>query len=198
MTEPIPISKNEPVRLKRCDLASCEAVCCYDGAYLDIDDEKRISTAMKHFPEFFVGVPKNPITEENWRGMGSGRKTKTRPWKYVRAIPAHFTETRCVFGDAEGYCTLETAARTNDLHPWTFKPQVCYMFPLHEYDLETGPIRPGEDPLNFGKDYPGYATYIDCGKYQPDGHPWQEVLIEEIETFKTPIDEYFEAYLQEL
>ncbi|MGH8019590.1 MAG: DUF3109 family protein [Opitutaceae bacterium] len=187
-------SRPGPVRLERCDLRQCEAMCCYDGAYLEPDDEERIAAALKHYPEFFRHLPTEYIVEENWRGFGTGRKTAKRPWAYRRKIPAHFTATRCVFTDDNGCCTLESAARAHDLHPWTFKPTTCFLFPMPANDPDCEPVRPGEDPHDLGSEYPGYATIIDCGKHRPEGRPWREVLREEFEIIETPIDLYFNAW----
>ena len=185
------ISNKFQVRLERCDIAACEAMCCYDGAYLEPDDEVRIQTAMANYPEFFRQVPENPVVSENWRGFGAGRKTARRPWRYRRVIPAHFTSTRCVFAEDNGYCSLESAARAHGLHPWTFKPTACFLFPMPGNDSRKGPIPPGKDPHDLGPDYPGYATIVDCGKHRPEGRPWREVLREELEVIETPIDHYF-------
>lgn len=179
------------MRLTRCDLAQCEALCCHDGAYVDPGDEVRIAAARECFPEFFRDVPEAAIVEENWRGLGAGRKTATRPWRYRRRIPAHFPATRCVFADDQGWCRLETAARAHGLHPWIFKPVTCFLFPLADHDPRAGPAAPGEDPFDLGPDYPGFATVVDCGRHRPEGRPWREVLRAELEMLRTPVDRYF-------
>lgn len=184
----------DTVRLQRCDISACEALCCHDGAYIEPKDERRIVAAMERWPDFFRDVPEDPIVEENWRGMGAGRKTATRPWRYRREIPAHFPATRCVFAEDNGFCSLESVARAHGLHPWTFKPVTCFMFPLTEDDPVKGPAAPGEDPFDLGSSYPGYATMVDCGQHRPDGRPWGEVLREELDSIATPVDVYFEAW----
>lgn len=182
--------------MTRCDLSACEAVCCHDGAYVEPEDEMRIAAARERYPEFFAEVPEEAIVEENWRGLGAGRKTATRPWRYRRAIPAHFPATRCVFADERGWCRLESAARAHGLHPWIFKPVTCFLFPLGEDDAETGPAAPGADPFDLGPEYPGFATIVDCGKHQPSGQPWSAVLREELAMLETPIDTYFAAWAE--
>jgi hypothetical protein len=184
------------VRLGRCDLAACEALCCHDGAYVEPDDEERIGAARAAYPEFFHDMPAEAIVEENWRGLGAGRKTATRPWTYRRQIPAHFPATRCVFADGQGWCRLESAARAHGLHPWTFKPVTCFLFPLADGDPASGPATPGRDPFDLGPDYPGFATVVDCGRHQPAGRPWHEVLRDELAMLDTPVDAYFAAWQQ--
>jgi len=182
------------VRLRRCDLAACEALCCHDGAYLEPEDEARIAAARLAYPEFFDNVPAEAIVEENWRGTGPGRKTATRPWRYRREVPAHFPATRCVFADERGWCRLESAARAHGLHPWIFKPVTCFLFPLADHDPGNGPAAPGCDAFDLGPDYPGFATIVDCGRHHPFGRPWKEVLRDELGMLTTPVDEYFAAW----
>lgn len=182
------------VRLQRCDVIVCEALCCHDGAYVEPEDETRIAAAMERWPEFFRHVPAGPIVEENWRGLGGGRKTAVRPWRYRREIPAHFPSTRCVFAEDNGFCSLESVARAHGLHPWIFKPVTCFMFPLVEDDPSNGPAPPGEDPFDLGPSYPGFATIVDCGRHRPGGQPWRDLLREELDAVATPIDVYFEAW----
>ena len=80
-------------------------------------------------------VPEEFIVDGHWGGELLGRKTATRAHDYRSAdFPAHFTRTRCVFADAKGYCELEKLARTNGMHPWSFKPTTCWMFPLQDDD----------------------------------------------------------------
>jgi hypothetical protein len=185
------------VRLRQCDIAQCEGLCCYDGAYLEPGDEERIAAARSAYPEFFRDVPAEAIVVGQWRDQPPGRKTATRPWTYRRPIPAHFTATRCVFAGTTGLCALETAARAHQLHPWTFKPTICYLFPLDLGGDEPGPIPPGADPYDLGPEYPGYTTVVDCGAHHPNGRPWPEVLERELATLVDPVSDYFERWRKE-
>jgi len=78
--------------VKRCDLAQCQAVCCYDGVYIDGGDEKRIRTLVKDNREFFAFLPKVYLLSAKWGGL-KGLKTATKPFVY-RSRPKHFTDTR--------------------------------------------------------------------------------------------------------
>jgi len=68
------------------------------------------------------------------------------------------------------------------MHPWSFKPTTCWMFPLQDEDGEpAAPVGgPGDDPYHT-REYPGYATCVPCGRQDARGRPWRETLREEIE-----------------
>jgi hypothetical protein len=117
-----------------------------------------------------------------WGGQWFGRKTATRAHDYRSPdFPAHFTRTRCVFADAQGFCELEKLARENHMHPWSFKPTTCWMFPLQDEDGEPAPpvSGPHDDPY-LTPEYPGYAICVPCGAHAERGRPWPEALREEI------------------
>jgi hypothetical protein len=170
-------------RLSVCDLARCEGRCCYDGAYLLRGEEEFLKELVAKVPALRKTLPSQFIVDGWWEGQFYGRKTATRPAVYRSAdFPAHFTSTRCVFGDDNGYCRLETFARGRGQHPWTFKPTICWMFPLHEKNGRPAPppLRKQDDPYRTKK-YPGYATFLPCGRNDPQGKPWREALAKEID-----------------
>lgn len=170
-------------RLRRCDLAACEAVCCHDGAWLTDDDEKRLRLAIRAAPEVFSGLPRVKVVTAG-AGVDRGRKTAVRPHVY-RQRPAHFTDTRCVFADPAGRCTLQLAAVQLGEHPWAYKPLACWLHPLRLTAGADGepallpPALPGADP-DAAPGYPGYATFTPCGRHEPDAPPWTDTLADEI------------------
>lgn len=174
----------EGLRLASCDIEQCEGMCCYDGVYLEPQEEDFLRELVAKVPQLRAGLPEEFIVDGHWEGEYLGRKTATRPEQYrSQDFPAHFTRTRCVFGDSRGYCTLESFARARGVHPWTFKPGVCWMFPLDVGDdgqLEPPPVSPQDDPWRTD-DHPGYATTTGCGRHRDNGIPWREALATEIE-----------------
>ena len=95
----------------------------------------------------------------------------TRPHAYRNPrFPAHFTRTRCVFADGQFCLKLEKFARSRAQHPWTFKPSVCWLFPMQE--SAGKPVAPvadqREDPFQLA-DYPGYETIVNCGRHDAAG-----------------------------
>ena len=169
--------------LQACDVTRCEAMCCYDGVYLEPQEEQFLHELVARLPALRAHLPAEYIVEGYWNGEHLGRKTATRPQEYKSsAFPAHFTRTRCVFGDAQGFCELEKLARSRGQHPWTFKPAVCWQFPLHETDGEPEPPpMHGRDDPHRTKGYPGYSTIVPCGRHTPDGKPWREAIRGELD-----------------
>jgi hypothetical protein len=170
-------------RLKICDVRECEAMCCYDGAYLLEGEEEFLSELLQKVPALRAAVPDAFIVDGWWNGERLGRKTATRPQDYSNpAYPAHFTRTRCVFSDAIGYCRLESFARARGQHPWTYKPAVCWLHPLQDDSgtPEAPVASPAEDPYRTPA-YPGYSCFTSCGRHCSDGQPWKQALRGEIE-----------------
>lgn len=169
-------------RLSPCDVGHCEAMCCYDGAYLLDGEEAFLEELVAKVPELRDTLPATRIVDGVWAGESLGRKTATRPQHYANPeFPAHFTRTRCVFSDATGWCRLESFARARGQHPWTYKPAICWMHPLQEEDGK--PVAPvpsvRADPYRT-PDYPGYACFTACGRPRDDGLPWRQALANEI------------------
>ena len=169
-------------RLERCTLSQCEAMCCYDGVYfMNEEEEAAIRYVVKEFPGHFPSVPEEFVQNGYWQGQFFGRKTLTVPHTYQNPdYPKHFAQTRCVFAEADGTCSLETLARSKSIHPWTFKPSTCWIHPADDTGdgLEAPPLGPDDDPFNCGPGYPGYASFTSCGKNcGPDrGDHWAVAL----------------------
>jgi len=170
-------------RLCSCDIRQCEGRCCYDGVYLLPGEEQFLRELVARVPALAALLPAGFIVDGWWNGQYMGRKTAVRPADYQAAdFPAHFTRTRCVFGDEAGYCELEKFARSRGQHPWTFKPTTCWMFPLQEDNGEpAAPVRGPEDDPYATADYAGYASCVPCGRHDPAGAPWRRALAREIE-----------------
>lgn len=178
-----------PAKLHYCDLSACEGMCCSDGAFLLPEEEKLIHKVVAKYPEHFAHLPKNYIGDSAWHEH-NGRKTATRPYRYKNK-PAHFENTRCVFTEKDGKCSLQTLAVKLGKHKWKFKPMGCWLFPLSsdEKGLIAPPRTRREDPNNLGKDYPGFATFAPCGKHAEKGRVWWIALKEEVAEYKKAIGE---------
>jgi hypothetical protein len=166
-----------------CDVISCEGQCCYDGVYLQPGEEAFLRELVAKLPQLRAKLPEEFIVDGCWDGEPMGRKTATRPHEYQSPdFPAHFTRTRCVFGDSQGFCELEKFARSNGVHPWTFKPTTCWMFPLQDDDgVPAQPVRGKRDDPYCTPEYPGYASCLPCGRHSAAGKPWREALAGEID-----------------
>ena len=153
-------------------------MCCHDGAYLEPQEEQFLHELLAKVPQLQAKLPATVYRGRLLGRRALGRKTATRPHEYRNPqFPAHFTRTRCVFADGSGFCTLEKFARSRGQHPWTFKPSVCWLFPMQETEgqAEAPVADPREDPFQL-PDYPGYETVVPCGRHDPAGRPWQQAL----------------------
>ncbi|MEW6192866.1 MAG: hypothetical protein AB1507_05875 [Bacillota bacterium] len=174
------------LKLRPCIFPHCEALCCYDGAYLADGEEDRIKAVVSNHPEHFKHLPGEYIVDGNWYNRVKGRKTAVRPFSYQSPdYPKHFNNTRCVFAYEDGRCSLQTAAQELNLHPWHFKPMACWLFPLRFSGSRiTIPPRENEkDPDYINEDYPGFITFLPCGRHTEDGLPWYQALQKEIVYF---------------
>jgi hypothetical protein len=174
------------ILMKRCDIKVCEGMCCYDGVYLMDGEESFLKELVIEFPELKEKLPSDFVVDGFWNGEFFGRKTATRPHEYKNPnFPKHFTNTRCVFADREGYCELEKLGREKGLHPWSFKPATCWLFPLSikNGELLPPPISQKFDPY-ISEGYDGYVTFVPCGKHHLDGETWPEALDAEVKYFE--------------
>jgi len=180
------------VRLRVCNLSECEARCCYDGVYLDDDEESKIRNVVNSEPEFFRQLPRDFIVNGTWEGRTTGRKTAVTTHEYQSPdFPAHFTRTRCVFCSEDHKCLLQVLAVSRGLHKWTYKPKACWMFPL---SLVKGQPAPPPainepDPHCMGEHYPGYTKFVPCGQDREDGIPWDQTLSEEIAYYNETLEQ---------
>lgn len=174
--------------VKGCDPAGCQALCCYDGVYLLAGEDELIRSVVRKYPEHFQELPAEYVVKGVWPDGTEGVKTATRPFSFtIEDFPPHFNQTKCVFATQDHMCLLQALAVDLGVHKWTFKPTACWLFPL---TIEAGelapPPMPGEaDPDYVDESYPGYVTFVPCGKFTPDGQPWDEAYAEEIAFFDT-------------
>lgn len=179
--------EQQPLLNKYC-CVGCEAKCCYDGVYLNEGEKEKINEFIKKYPEYFKNIPNEYIVDGTWVGMEDKRKTATKEHNYkTKDFPKHFTNTRCVFADDNGECILQRVATDNQLHPWHVKPRSCWSFPIR--GCKNGKLIPPpnineKDPDFIDEEYPGYVSYLPCGKAVEDGTSWKDLLNYEIEYYK--------------
>lgn len=176
----------DALKLKRCDLSKCEAMCCHDGVWLTEQDLLKIREAQA-LDQHSTLIPKDEaIIMQEWTSGLLYPKTAVREFTYSTSEwPSHFPRTRCVFADDQGLCKLETFARIRNENPWKYKPQACWLHPLTERDgkLVPPPSSPEEDPYSQGPSYPGFSTHTACGRHQEDGEEWSVVLFDELNEY---------------
>lgn len=165
---------------------ACEAKCCYDGAYLEKKEAEHIENFVTNHQERFENLKQDFIVQGTWVGLEHLKKTATKMFDYKGDFPQHFNKTRCVFCNDEGLCLLQVVATDLQMHPWSVKPRACWSFPIH--GVRDGNIIPPPkidepDPNDIGSEYPGYVTYLPCGKAQLQGKSWRDVYMNEIEYY---------------
>jgi len=129
-----------------------------------------IITAPDHFLKLAFDLPGDPFVDGqaiSRKNQTFGRKTATRKHVYQDGTIG----TRCVFADSEGFCKLETLARDEGKHPWTYKPASCWMFPLGLHisgEMPKGVIKINKQ-VKIG--LVPMAENVPCGKHDPNGAP---------------------------
>lgn len=179
---------NKIMFMKACDPAECQALCCYDGVYLLSGEAELITDVVNRFPEHFRHLPEEYVVYSEWRDGTKGLKTATKPFAFtINNFPLHFNQTKCVFATENHLCSLQALANSIGVHKWTFKPSACWLFPLRieKGELTSPPLPDETDPDFIDDTYPGYVSFVPCGRYEPTGKPWHEVLEEEINYFES-------------
>jgi hypothetical protein len=170
--------------LARCTLADCRGMCCYDGVYLDAPTEAAIDLIARArrpaFQDMGLDLPGTVVVDGFVGGVLAGRKTATRPWTPdVADFPTHFNRTCCVFHLDDGRCGLQVLAVGDGLHPWSYKPPSCWLFPI---TIHSGTIRifdEASDPSRYHA-YAGFVAYTRCGATCDTGQPAAQVLADEL------------------
>ena len=182
-------SFNRPLR--QCELRQCKGMCCYDGVYVNEEEEEVIGSVWRKNREFFsstgVSCESEPIIETEWNGK-KGRKTlvKSRVLsQIVDNFPTHFNNTACVFLTTEGYCSLQLLGVMQGKHKWYYKPLTCSLHPIFVSLLNKRVFLPTDetDPHN-SEGYPGYTSKTRCGKICSEGPLATESLAEELQYLK--------------
>lgn len=176
---------NEKPFLYSCDMSKCCGYCCYDGVYLLTGEKETIIKFINQHKKDFRFKAKDYFMKGEWPGLEGCEKTAIQQFEgYGSDYPKHFQKTRCKFSDEKGICELQKNATKYDEHPWKVKPKACWMFPLSICPSD-GTIMPppcGEeiDPDYIDETYPGYVTFLHCGKEREDGTSWREMFKQEL------------------
>lgn len=165
-----------PAKLKACDLAVCEGMCCHDGAWLEPEEARSLRQLVFRRRADLPGLPDRFLEP-----VEGAHKTATRPHAYRSPeFPAHFPRTRCVFCLPDARCALQVLAEADGVDRWAYKPRACWLHPLRENadHLLPPPADPAED-WDRTSAYPGYVTFTECGRDREGGAVWTEVLSDE-------------------
>ena len=108
------VKPRKHTKLHYCNVNVCEGVCCSDGAFLLDEEVRRIHRVVKKNPGHFALLPENYIVVGEWEGQ-TGPQTNVRKFLY-KDKPEHFKNTRCVFTEVDGKCSLQTLAVKQGVH----------------------------------------------------------------------------------
>lgn len=169
--------------LRPCEMSRCKATCCYDGVHVSGEEAEYIQKIVRG------GLQNLLDADEVIVKTDKGQKTATRSaeeGELADDFPSHFSKTRCVFLDKEGYCGLQKKAIEEGSDPWLHKPLTCWMQPLVIIPAGKWEERPvltivnaQNDPQKSG-DYAGYASCTHCGREDAAGKPAWQVLEAEV------------------
>jgi hypothetical protein len=179
-------SFNRP--LKPCNLNKCKGMCCYDGVYVNEEEDRVITTIWKQHNDFFksLGIPAEeaPIIETELNGR-KRRKTATKPRAFSQIVnnyPKFFSDTACIFLTKEGHCSLQLLSIHQSRHKWYYKPLTCSLHPISISFLDKRIFLPTEDTdPHRSEGYAGYSSQTQCGQLCSDGPLAKETLAEELQ-----------------
>lgn len=168
--------------LKPCDMSVCKGYCCYDGVYISDEEEKKLRRFIKKHGNEFPGRVNDYFMTSSWMSIEHERKTAVVECQYPEDFPSHFNQTKCIFEDENGLCRLQCVATREGLHPWAIKPKACWLFPMDIKNkmVSPPPCKGGKDRDYVDESYPGYITFLHCGKDCEEGTSWVTVFKQEI------------------
>jgi hypothetical protein len=65
----------------------CQGFCCYDGVYLNKDEEEKLKNVIRTHRQDFSLPIENYFENGNWHNKVYGIKTAVRPFKYLENFP---------------------------------------------------------------------------------------------------------------
>ncbi len=176
--------------LRRCDIAHCQGMCCYDGVYVSESSAEILVQIARREAAFFAGLgldlPDRVIVEGDWKWKKGGLKTAVRPRPFSRTVqgfPSHFRDSACVFLAPDGRCALQLLSVQQGRHPWYYKPVKCWMHPITIEGEGESPLvlhSAETDPFRF-PGYDGFVSQIFCGRTSVGGEPASTVLRDELD-----------------
>lgn len=182
--------------LSRCE-GECAGSCCYDGTYVEPDEETVLGCLLDSNRDFFgslgIDIEIQRFVPSRWPEPGTQTALAPRPDKFPPDTPDHFkTGLACFLLLDDGRCSLEVFARAHGLHRWHYKPMCCWTYPIivrrgghPEFRLYSEVNDPYACP-----DYPGFVNATKCSATTPLGRPAREVLCEELSYMCEILDQH--------
>lgn len=187
------------IKLRACSAQrKCRAECCSQGVRIEAEEAKRLAEFVRLNPAYFehLGRVKQALIPvqlpEFGRVFFTEVVTPEGPGKNgIRGAMAagkdinmdEHRDPMCVFALEDRRCSLQVASAALGLHPWTYKPTGCWLFPL-KYSVHNLEGNKKCYRLDWaGAARPEVADYP-CSRLDPDGRRAARVLHQEILFFK--------------
>jgi len=174
-------------RLARCMPYSCQGSCCYDGTFVEPDEQEVLEGVLTekadHFATLGIEIPKKAFVPTRWPDTpGTQTALKSKDFSGVPDFASHFTNTSCFMLMESGECSLERIACSQGRHRWFYKPLACWLHPIMADVNGSACFRLfGEADEPFKTEaYPGFVTSTRCGRTAPEGESASVVLTDEI------------------
>lgn len=167
-------------KYRTCDASTCQQLCCAVGGFVSEDELQQINGLIRNREKAGdVEITESLITE------GFSDKTlKQTALKdtHYRNEDVDFHQC-CVFKQDNGYCGLQSLAISKKLHPWTYKPIDCWLFPVvfikkndhHELSV-FGP----DSGILYDEQWGRYPEYGSCLKPDKEGTQGYKLLENEL------------------
>lgn len=168
--------------LSSCDVLRCHGACCSDGAPLNAEEAQVLADlAEQEAPAFrAMGLKPGSLVAQSERG-GAGH-TGIRPREAGERSPRHppsVPDTACAMLTGDGFCGLQVLAVDRGLHPWHWKPMVCW---LHPVAADASGIRLPAEGITRERAYRdnSFASVTECSRAGAAPRPAHEVLAPEL------------------
>ncbi|MGK7929427.1 MAG: hypothetical protein AB4290_30000 [Spirulina sp.] len=194
-------------------------MCCYEGTFLTEEDAEILQNIAEREASFFTSIgfdlpeqviidyphyQKHEMSTHEWQGVLEHKATAVKPVKFssfLDSFPEHFDDTACVFLTDLGQCGLQILAEAKGLHPWYYKPFVCWLHPIAITPLTDNNVliqlpNSKNDPHRWGN-FLGYTPYTFCGTTRPRGEAAFMILKKELKFLGEIVDRDFEKEIKQ-
>lgn len=180
--------------LAPCSFEACGGQCCAWGTQLDQHGAADLREIVVTYRPFFetLGMDLDPdeLTYDTGTRVGDNEthRTQIRPRSYDTTElrpPPGLPDTACVMLTSDGRCSLQALGMDQGVHPWTYKPPVCWAYPILTVTTDEPVSEEGDwylsmpdagDPLDRGAPHPCPP----CAQPVAGARPAFEVLDQEL------------------
>ena len=132
----------------------CNGECCYYGVYTDLKERDVILGIQDKI------IPLMDETQTTDVSKWFEEPEKDEDFDSGVAVGTELHNSKCVFLDKQGLCTLQKLAILNNEHKWKYKPLYCILFPLTIYNGAITVDDEHIDRLKTCNKFPSAATTI--------------------------------------